>query len=136
MARAEQTNIGWLPLNDYSAKYRISLSTLRRRIQSDEADFRFEGGKYWLADRPIAKHSKVHGNLNANLNESGSQSQPTVAHAEGILDSANHLLHEIKQAYISVLQEKESQIMQLKEEVVDLKTLVKILESENDRLRS
>jgi regulator of replication initiation timing len=36
---------------------------------------------------------------------------------------------------MNVLQEKEEQLIQLKEEVSDLKTLVRVLEDENERLR-
>ncbi len=54
---------------------------------------------------------------------------------EPILTAANKLLNELKKAYTQILQEKEEQIFQLKEEVADLKTLVRVLESENDRLK-
>jgi len=109
----------WLPLNEYSSKYKISLSTLRRRIRVNDVKSRFEGGKYWLADYPIAKHSRIKEDL-----------QPV---AQSV-DASSEIMSEIKRAYVLVLHEKEEQIMQLKEEIVDLKTLVKILESENDRL--
>lgn len=45
------------------------------------------------------------------------------------------LLNEIKKAYSLILQEKEEQILQLKEEVADLKTLVRVLEDENSRIK-
>ena len=54
---------------------------------------------------------------------------------EPILTAANKLLNELKKAYTQILQEKEEQILHLKEEVTDLKTLVRVLESENDRLK-
>jgi len=54
---------------------------------------------------------------------------------EPVLTAANKLLNELKKAYTQILQEKEEQMMILKEEVSDLKTLVKVLESENDRLK-
>ena len=47
----------------------------------------------------------------------------------------SRLLNELKRAYTNVLQEKEEQLIQLKEEVADLKTLVRVLESDNDRMR-
>ena len=56
--------------------------------------------------------------------------------SEGFSASANRLLGELKKAYAQILQEREEQIINLKEEVVDLKTLVRVLESENDRLQS
>lgn len=54
---------------------------------------------------------------------------------EPILTAANKLLNELKRAYTQILQEKEEQIFQLKDEVSDLKTLVRVLESENERLK-
>jgi hypothetical protein len=54
---------------------------------------------------------------------------------EPILTAANKLLNELKKAYTQILQEKEEQILHFKEEVSDLKTLVRVLESENDRLK-
>lgn len=53
---------------------------------------------------------------------------------EPILTAANRLLTELKKAYTQILQEKEEQILHLKEEVTDLKTLVRVLEAENERL--
>ncbi len=55
---------------------------------------------------------------------------------ETFLDSAKTMVQELKVAYVSVLHEKEKQITDLKEEISDLKTLVKILENENERLKS
>jgi hypothetical protein len=135
-------NKGWMPLNEYSNKYRVSLSTLRRRIRANEIEFRFDDGKYWLLDAPIAK--PPHGvELRAVTAPRAIETQSefaissnTIPQPEGLLNSAQNLLQELKNAYVKVLHDKEEQITQLKEEVIDLKTLVKILESENDRLKS
>lgn len=54
---------------------------------------------------------------------------------EPILTAANKLLNELKTAYTQILHEKDEQIVQLKDEVSDLKTLVRVLESENERLK-
>ncbi len=48
-----------------------------------------------------------------------------------LLDQMNR---ELKKAYSATLQEKEEQIIILKEQVADLKTLINFLESENKRL--
>jgi hypothetical protein len=50
-----------------------------------------------------------------------------------VLTSANRLVEEIKAAYAKILQEKEEQISQLKEEIVDLRMLVRILEQSPTR---
>jgi hypothetical protein len=136
-------NKAWLPLNEYSNRYRVSLSTLRRRIRANEVEFRFEEGKYWLPDSPIAKppHGVEMRAPSVRVPESTLPPQllndvSAVAQPEGLLNSAQNLLQELKNAYVKVLLDKEEQISQLKEEVIDLKTLVKILESENDRLKT
>lgn len=54
---------------------------------------------------------------------------------ESVITAANRLLADLKKAYTQVLQDKELQIQSLREEISDLKTLIKVLESENDRLR-
>jgi hypothetical protein len=117
---------GWLPLNEYSNKYNVSTSTLRRRIRSNEIEFQFRDGKYWLKDVETARGYK-------STTPIYSQS---VASTRSASEVADKLVTELKGAYVLILQEKEEMILQLKEEVADLKTLVRILESENERLRS
>ena len=229
----------WLPLTDYATKYKVSVSTLRRRIKSEDIKYKFKEGKYFINDMPISivstKNSPSLGHslnedieagsvqtevienkqrltadqdflerlrktantrlpqlkseqgvLNKSKNGSSSVSQVTtptisieedyylrnlkkestgitsefdfvegevesdttsglkgfsekiskIGNNEPILTAANKLLAELKKAYTQILQEKEEQITTLKEEVSDLKTLVKVLESENSRLKS
>ena len=145
----------WLPLTEYSTKYGVSISTLRRRIRTDEIRFVLEDGKYFLSDEPIKKNHRP-SLVSDKTNESktslmGSQSapqkaalavkeifqkpreefveekisqtvpqlqysQPSQQMDEPILTAANRLLSELKKAYTQILQEKEEQIMFLKEE--------------------
>ena len=44
------------------------------------------------------------------------------------------MMDELKRAYSMILQEKEEQVCQLREEIADLRTLVRVLEAENLRL--
>ncbi len=53
--------------------------------------------------------------------------------SQDVINAANKLLAELKMAYTKILHEKEEQITGLKEEVSDLKTLVKVLESQLSR---
>ncbi len=123
----------WLVLMDYSAKYKVSVSTLRRRIKAEEIKFRLEDGKYLIADEPVSTHQRGHRpSLESDLTEVGTHQ---VKPDEPILTAANKLLTELKKAYTQVLQEKEEQMLMLKDEAADLKTLVRVLESENERLR-
>ncbi|MES2856027.1 MAG: hypothetical protein V4692_09190 [Bdellovibrionota bacterium] len=157
----EQTAVGeenWLLLTDYASKYRISVSTLRRRIKAHQVQFRFEGGKYLLLDEAPEVHEpespesgpasfaaqaapmKDEGKLNhlhqASEFSSAIESSPNESvGGEPIISTATRLLNELKRAYMNILQEKEEQLIQVKEEVSDLKTLVRVLESDNDRMR-
>lgn len=167
-------NGSWLSLTDYSTKYRVSVSTLRRRIKSEDIQFKLSDGKYFILDEPLSgleneERNFASSSLTTSMSEASdlgthrpSQSNVQSSEAmmqhmteetkkvllqtqqltekfksmkeEPILTAANRLLGELKKAYSQVLQEKEEQIFQLKEEVTDLKTLVRVLEGENDRL--
>lgn len=117
----------WLLLTDYASKYRISVSTLRRRIKAGQIQHRLEHGKYYLFDDANFGAGET-APLIAQGEESSQQDEP-------IISTATKLLNELKRAYMNILQEKEEQIIQLKEEVTDLKTLVRVLEDDNERLR-
>ena len=129
----------WLPLMEYSAKYRVSLSTLRRRIKAGEIESKLHEGKYLLKDGPlqvvhsgseaIAPPPKVSPQIQNVPTESGPDRNQYMQVTQG-------LLSEIKKAYSLILQEKEEQILQLKDEVADLKTLVRVLEDENTRVKN
>jgi len=157
------TTNSWLPLAEYSMKHHVSISTLRRRIKADDINFRFDDGKYFILDEaPRATksvESEAHRpSLKSGAFDSSRNATSVAAHAavgdttartaselavlqmssekgESVLTAANKLLIDLKKAYTQVLHEKEEQIMNLKEEVVDLRTLIKVLESENSRLR-
>lgn len=147
----------WLPLNEYANRYRISVSTLRRRIKNNEIKFSFTDGKYFITDEPLTSQRQYHRPSQSDeiLNSQPRMESPkieelptpdiTQAQAkvaaldsqvanEPVFTAANRLLNELKRAYTLVLQEKEEQILLLKEEISDLKTLVRILEDENRRL--
>lgn len=132
----------YLPLAEYSMKHRVSISTLRRRIKSEDIQFTFEDGKYLILDEPVSTHQRVHRPSLTNRDESlmGAHTATTdfaAASAESVeepvLTAAHRLLNELKKAYTQVLQEKEEQIILLKEEISDLKTLVRVLESQNEK---
>lgn len=150
-----QVEKNYLPLTDYSTKYRVSISTLRRRIKANDINFRFDQGKYFIFDevpqspsqesvkiesRPSLKFEakRVTETLDGLREVSAEELAPSRVpkNEEPILTAANRLLTELKRAYTQILQEKEEQVLHLKEEVADLKTLVRVLESENERLNT
>jgi hypothetical protein len=113
----------WLQISDYSSKHKISVSTLRRRIRSGEIEYKFEYGKYWLLEPTKVVKPKPSAEGSAPLSPDATE----VAQA---------MIAELKSAYVQILQEKEQQILQLREELTDLQTLCRILEKENERLKA
>lgn len=137
----------WLPITEYSIKHKVSVSTLRRKIKANEIKFSFSEGKYLLLDEPMMtppnhRPSPIsdQGLNQKSVTVTAAEPQAAVLQASTgnldgpILTAANKLLVELKRAYTQILQEKEEQILHLKEEAADLKTLVRVLESENERL--
>ena len=160
------TTDSWLPLAEYSMKHQVSISTLRRRIKAEDIQYRFEDGKYLILDdesnqvnadehRPSLRSdaqpkSAIHqrtvsaqaqGPEHHLANQvaghlASATSSATNDAGESVITAANRLLTDLKKAYTQVLQEKETQIQSLKQEVADLNTLIKVLEFENEKLRN
>ncbi len=148
----------WLPLAEYSMKHKVSISTLRRKIKAADIQYRLDDGKYLILDsaeehRPsldttgretalaenktstMIQQTKPHPLPNATNTDPRSVFVHANESGESVITAANRLLSDLKKAYTQVLQDKEVQIHSLKEEISDLRTLIKVLESENDRLR-
>lgn len=156
MTEAERTAPieNWLILTDYASKYKISVSTLRRRIKADQIRYRFDQGRYLLADETpgdiqhaqptysapsttqVLAHAQAAGQSSPQSLEAELKIKELSQGEEPIISTATRLLNELKRAYTSILQEKEEQMILLKEEVADLKTLVRVLESDNNRMRA
>ena len=141
----------WLNLSEYSRRYHVSVSTLRRRIKSNQVEFGYRNGKYFLRNKPLEDHGSMSPVNEKPVNiappqetthqttqrvESSASIKQTVAQASQdeapVLATAHKLLNELKKAYTLILQEKEEQIIQLKEQVADLQTLVRVLEKQNE----
>jgi hypothetical protein len=124
----------WISLMDYSNKYQVSLSTLRRRIKNHQVKYQFRAGKYYLTDKPMNIQPEAPSEQAVTTHEA-----PVVGNKVSIFEDSQ-LMHdylgELKKAYSQVLHEKEEVIQMLREEISDLKTLVKVLESENQRLNA
>lgn len=113
------------------------MSTLRRRIKSGEIEYKFSDGKYLIQDGPLQVINSGSETI-APPTSVSSQNQGTVTQAspDQYWQTTQGLLNEIKKAYSLILQEKEEQILQLKDEVADLKTLVRVLEDDNTRIKN
>src|SRR5579862_5088611 len=96
----------WIPLQNFSVKYGISLSTLRRRIKANTIPFKLEHGKYFILDEdskgaqspePRSTSPTAHESLTVSEIHS-----PSFVEAS-VLSSANRLVEEIKAAYAKIL---------------------------------
>lgn len=116
----------WLALNEYANKYQVSISTLRRRIKSNKIKYKLDDGKYFLEDDMHAE--------GASIDTPMSNQTATMISSSENISTTKLLLEELKRAYLDSLQSKEDQILYLKQQVSDLKTLVMFLEKENNRL--
>ncbi len=105
-----------MSLQDYSTAYKVSTSTLRRRIKTGEVEFRMKDGKYFIKNDKVLATPSLSGHTFV-------EKQPPV-----LVDKP------ITPAEVSVQdKDKDNEILNLKKEVADLKTLVQILESELKR---
>ena len=130
----------WLPLIEYSNKHQISISTLRRRIKDNSIQFKLEDGKYFIIEDSVEKATRGRKPIMIPSQSQFAESSQSVQSPKDTTqkDFSNRtveIFEELKKAYLESLQSKEEQIFQLKEEVSDLKTLVRVLESDNERLR-
>ena len=91
----------WLTLQDYSHKYKINISTLRRKIKNCEVEHTFKEGRYLLPDRQPPGYGE------------------------------ENTLRELKFLYQKLLEDKELELKKMKEYTEDLQNLVTFLETEN-----
>lgn len=120
----------WLSLSEYSSEYGISVSTLRRRIKNKRVKFKQIHGKYFLPKQEMSPSPNAFTPVPAS--KAPKTQEPS---SESSFHQAKSLLDELKKAYMQTLQSKEDQIIQLKQQISDLKTLVMYLEKENERLK-
>lgn len=127
-----QTDNEWISLSDYSIEYGVSISTLRRRIKNKKIQCRLIHGKYYLPRQLLPIEPQAFAPVPT---PKAPTPQPTPI--ESVQPASPvQLVDELKKAYMQSLQSKEDQIIQLKQQITDLKTLVLYLERENARLTS
>jgi hypothetical protein len=136
-------------LIEYSAKYRVSLSTLRRRIKSSDLEFRLIEGKYLIKNEAlpgsIGISSQAGSETIAPPHPVSSQNQastspqtppaPSVP-ADEYWRATESIIAEMKKAFALTLKAKDEQVAQLRDEVADLKMLVRLLEDETQKQKT
>lgn len=124
-------NTAWLALNEYSQRYKVSISTLRRRIKKNQVRFKYLNGKYFLSNEELIVRQNPYKKLDAPQEESSKKESISSfkKNESSVLIVANNLLRELKQTYSFSLNEKEKVILKLQSQNSNLETLVKVLES-------
>jgi len=123
----QPTHKQWLSLTEYSQKYNVSISTLRRRIRAGSINVKLKEGKYFIVDE----------RQSVPIN----QAQDTGVSGEKRLDSQgqgsfiNKMLTSQQELYRLITQ-KEKKIEGLQNQISDFNTLVALLEKENSRLKN
>ena len=114
----------WLSLSEYSSEYGVSVSTLRRRIKGHKVKYKLIHGKYFLPKEtsPPATSQAFSPVPNEIAPESLSVQE------DKLFQATQDLLEELKEAYRQKLEVRNQQIIQLKQQISDLKTLVMYLE--------
>jgi len=149
-----------LSLTEYSAKYDVSVSTLRRKIKKSAILNKMVDGKYLLPDleyrdlttQNIAPPKKKKVAIAPPQEQATSKNQVEEYEGEDLeplLDvkfeensdsqqagTDKESFSDLKGAFRLILAEKEDQITTLKSYVADLQTLNKVLESELERLEA
>lgn len=130
-----------LSLNEYALKYDVSVSTLRRRIKKDAIEYVFDDGKYWIKDIDLEQQDVAMSSNKVIAPPQKDEEAPKLkaesksSNEPSAFVAASKILEELKASYSQNLQTKDEHINSLKEEIADLKTLIKVLEQENDRLK-
>ena len=97
----------WLTLQEYSNKYKVSISTLRRKIKARDIEYTFKNGRYLLC---------------VSSEDSFSEKEEQTS------------FKELKGLYRNLLSEKDKQIEELTIKIADLNQLVYFLEQEKNHL--
>lgn len=159
-------NNQWISLTEYSNKYKVSISTLRRRIRKGFLNVRLESGKYFLKDEDFEKiNSKYSSSLSGphlplpalkpppsspvlqdlsaeereKKGDSGRGHQEEMDKIYTALQKNGTLLHQLLHSQKNLqtkTHEKDKILYQMQNQLADLKTLVALLEKENRELKS
>jgi len=113
----------WLNIKDYAIKSGLSISTLRRKIKEGSIKHKVEAGKYYIF-------------IGEDINMTAEKPDFNDSRQDDIIKFAEKTISSINKLHQDLIEEKEKRlsiqdelVKQLKEEVVELRMLVKVLES-------
>ncbi|MCX6111857.1 MAG: hypothetical protein NTY22_01015 [Proteobacteria bacterium] len=115
----------WLPITKYSLKNGISISTIRRKIKNKTLEHKIENGKYFImdddADYEIEESGVAGKKSSMNIDD-------VIDFAQRSIDTADALNRELLEEKEKVIKIQDGLIIQLKDQINELKMLVGVLE--------
>lgn len=139
----------WLSLAEYSSKYNVSISTLRRRIRSGQLLFNISFGKYFLKDQSLESLKEVKAerksqesisveNKEDNKEENVTRKDTVQKEIKDVRVESSLLdkLMDVQKKLYDKIETKELKIFEQQNQIADLNTLVGFLEKENKDLKS
>jgi hypothetical protein len=115
----------WIDLTEFSTKYGVSTSTLRRRIRAKTIAYKLEKGKYLLNDSQETMNSAPLFSRSQNLAHANSVSLPK----QSVRAVQTSVSGEDSQ---SIIEKLTAENRRLKEQVAELETLVRAFESDQN----
>ena len=104
----------WITIEEYTQRYKVSLSSLREKIDSGNIEYQLSSAKYFIKDQPLSEQNPFD---------------------KDILDSPIMNLEEKNKELMSALTQKHQELTKLRAEYEDLKNLVQWLEKDNKEMR-
>ena len=124
----------WLPITEYSLRNGISVSTIRRKIKNKSLEHKIENGKYFImddnADFEIGEN-KLSMSTPTGIDvskKSFTNINDVIDFAQRSIDTATELNRELIEEKEKVIHIQDGLILQLKEQIGELKMLVSVLE--------
>ena len=104
----------WITIEEYAFRYKVSLSSLKKKIESGHIEYQLSSSKYLVKDRPLPEQNPFD---------------------KDTLNSPIMNLEEKNKELLSTLNKKNQELMKLHADYEDLKNLVQWLEKDNKEMR-
>jgi len=104
----------WITIEEYAQHYKVSLSSLREKIESGKIEYQLSSAKYFIKDQPLFEQNPFE---------------------KEILDAPIMNLEEKNKELTSTLNQKHQELIKLRAEYEDLKNLVQWLEKDHKEMR-
>lgn len=103
----------WVTIEDYADRYKVSLSSLKKKIANGSIEYQLASTKYFIKDQPLPEQNPFNKNQDSPLMN----------------------LEEKHKELTAAFNNKKNELQSLRAEYEDLKNLVQWLEKDNKEMR-